>query len=91
MFSLSISCAISMRSATLLLLLYFLIVTDAQSGPQRIQMIPNVTEQVIEVNSTLTLTCFSEMDKHSNISWMLPDNLEKLPEVRSLLIEFDTF
>ena len=91
MFSLSISCAISMRSATLLLLFYFLIVTDAQSGPQRIQMIPNVTEQVIEVNSTLTLTCFSEMDKHGNISWMLPDNLDKFPEVRSLSNEFDTF
>lgn len=91
MFSLSISCAISMRSATLLLLFYFLIVTDAQSGPQRIQMIPNVTEQVIEVNSTLTLTCFSEMDKFSNISWMLPDNLDKFPEVRSLSNEFDTF
>lgn len=61
-----------------------LLIVTAQSGSQRIQMIPNVKEQVIQSNSTLTLTCFSEMDKHNNISWMLPDYLEKFPDVRKL-------
>jgi hypothetical protein len=77
---------ISKRSV--LVLFYILLVTD-QSANQRIQMIPDGDEQVIDVNSTLTLTCISELDDHDksyNISWMLPEYLDKFPKVLTIII-----
>ncbi|XP_046645651.1 vascular endothelial growth factor receptor 1-like [Daphnia pulicaria] len=71
---------ISKRSV--LVLFYILLVTD-QSANQRIQMIPDGDEQVIDVNSTLTLTCISQLDDHDksyNISWILPEYLDKFPK-----------
>ncbi len=70
------------------LLFYILLVTD-QSDNQRIQMIPDGNEQVIDVNSTLTLTCISELDDHDkfyNTSWLLPEYLDKFPEVLTIII-----
>jgi hypothetical protein len=45
-------------------------------------MIPNVTEQVIEAGSELRLTCkVSSYDDENKISWQLPDDIVKYPEV----------
>jgi hypothetical protein len=77
---------ISKRSV--LVLFYILLVTD-QSANQRIQMIPDGDEQVIDVNSTLTLTCISQLDDHDksyNISWILPEYLDKFPKVLTIII-----
>ena len=47
-------------------------------------MIPDEGNQVIEVNSTLTLTCISEWGEQ-NISWILPDYLSHFPKVKQLI------
>lgn len=62
---------------------FFVVVN--QSGAQRLHMIPNVKEQVVQANSPLTLTCVYEYQDDfgkSNISWTLPAYLEKFPMVK---------
>jgi hypothetical protein len=54
----------------------------------KIKMIPDVTEQVIQSGSNMTLTCIADtyLDRAgiSKISWQLPDNIVKYPTVRNL-------
>jgi hypothetical protein len=47
-----------------------------------IEMIPNMAEHVIEAGSELKLTCKASLSGDENkISWQLPDNIVKYPEV----------
>lgn len=64
------------------LLLIMIRENHAQTFPGGIEMIPNVTEQVIEAGSELRLTCkASSYDDENKISWQLPDDIIKYPEV----------
>jgi hypothetical protein len=53
----------------------------------KIKMIPDVTQQVIQSGSNMTLTCIADtyLDRAgiSKISWQLPDNIVKYPTVRN--------
>lgn len=53
----------------------------------KIKMIPDVTQQVIQSGSNMTLTCIADtyLDRAgiSKISWQLPDSIVKYPTVRN--------
>ncbi|KAK4010542.1 vascular endothelial growth factor receptor 1 [Daphnia magna] len=69
-------------SVKLVLLTFCFILAVNRSGAQRLQMIPNVKEQVVEANSTLTLTCvykYYDGFDSTNISWTLPAYLKNFP------------
>ena len=51
-----------------------------------IELIPNVTEQVIPAGSQLKLTCKVNRFGDGEISWQLPDWINKYPEVSELHI-----
>jgi hypothetical protein len=55
----------------------------AQAFSGTIEMIPDVTQQVIQSGSNMTLTCIADSyldDSGVNrISWQLPDNIVKYP------------
>ncbi|XP_057368363.2 vascular endothelial growth factor receptor 1-like [Daphnia carinata] len=66
-----------------LILTFCFILVVSRSGAQRLQMIPSVEEQVVEANTTLTLTCvynYNDGLENSSISWMLPAYLQNFPE-----------
>lgn len=72
-------------SVKLVLLTFCFILAVNRSGAQRLQMIPNVKEQVVEANSTLTLTCvykYYDGFDSTNISWTLPAYLKNFPGVK---------
>lgn len=53
----------------------------------KIKMIPDVTQQVIQSGSNMTLTCIADtyLDRAgiSKIFWQLPDSIVKYPTVRN--------
>ena len=60
----------------------------AQIFNGNIELIPNVTEQVIPAGSELKLTCKVNRFGDGVISWQLPDWIVKYPEVSELHIWF---
>jgi hypothetical protein len=79
------ACSSFVKSMQLVLFFYFV-----PSYAQRIRLLPDVAEQVIDVGSNITLTCiFEDLKSYSSISavaplsWQLPDYIVKYPEVSS--------
>ena len=58
----------------------------AQRFGGNIEFIPNVAEQVIQAGSELKLTCKGVPFLDGDISWQLPDWINKYPEVSELHI-----
>ena len=73
--------SVDLETKSALLIFYYLLLTV---HCEWIKMIPDEGNQVIEVNSTLTLTCISEWGEQ-NISWILPDYLSHFPKVKQLI------
>ncbi len=77
----------AMNTAILIVLVSVVKENHAQAFSGTIEMIPDVTQQVIQSGSNITLTCIADtfLDRAgiSRISWQLPDNIVKYPTVRN--------
>jgi hypothetical protein len=79
----------AIQTAILFVLVSVVKENHAQAFSGKIKMIPDVTQQVIQSGSNMTLTCIADsyLDRAgiSRISWQLPDNIVKYP-VRNFLL-----
>jgi len=73
----------AMNTAILIVLVSMVKENHAQAFSGTIEMIPDVTQQVIQSGSNITLTCIADsyLDDSGvdRISWQLPDNIVKYP------------
>jgi len=80
----------AIQTAVLIVLVSVAKENHAQRFGGTIEMIPDVTQQVIESGSNITLTCIADsyLDYAgvNRISWQLPDNIVKYP-VRNFYLQ----
>ena len=78
----------------LTLLLYLSLMAKQSEGQlPRVYIYPNADDQVIEVGTTLNLTCTCSennyRDYRSNITWILPDLLVKYKIIRNSITHYN--